>query len=99
MTESEKLFQRAKACIPGGVNSPVRAFASVGMTPRFIKKAAGDRIWDVEGNEYIDYIGSWGPMLLGHSDPIVLEAVERAARDGLSFGAVTEREVQMAERS
>ena len=97
MTCSEKLFKRAKACIPGGVNSPVRAFASVGMTPRFIKKATGDRIWDVEGNEYIDYIGSWGPMLLGHSNPIVLEAVERAARDGLSFGAVTEREVQMAE--
>lgn len=97
MTGSEKLFQRAKACIPGGVNSPVRAFASVGMTPRFIKKAVGDRIWDVEGNEYIDYIGSWGPMLLGHSNPIVSEAVERAARDGLSFGAATEREVQMAE--
>ncbi|MBR0365296.1 MAG: glutamate-1-semialdehyde 2,1-aminomutase [Clostridia bacterium] len=97
MTGSEKLFQRAKTCIPGGVNSPVRAFASVGMTPRFIKKALGDRIWDVEGNEYIDYIGSWGPMLLGHSNPIVLEAVERAARDGLSFGAATEREVQMAE--
>ena len=97
MTNSEKLFQRAKACIPGGVNSPVRAFASVGMTPRFIQKAVGDRIWDADGNEYIDYIGSWGPMLLGHSAPIVLEAVERAARDGLSFGAVTEREVQMAE--
>ncbi|MBQ3425696.1 MAG: glutamate-1-semialdehyde 2,1-aminomutase [Clostridia bacterium] len=97
MTGSEKLFQRAKTCIPGGVNSPVRAFASVGMTPRFIKKAIGDRIWDVEGNEYIDYIGSWGPMLLGHSNPIVLEAVERAAREGLSFGAATEREVQMAE--
>ena len=97
MTGSEKLFQRAKTCIPGGVNSPVRAFASVGMTPRFIKKAIGDRIWDVEGNEYIDYIGSWGPMLLGHSNPIVLETVERAAREGLSFGAATEREVQMAE--
>ena len=97
MINSEKLFQRAKACIPGGVNSPVRAFASVGMTPRFIQKAAGDRIWDVEGNEYIDYIGSWGPMLLGHSNPIVLEAVERAVCDGLSFGAATEREVLMAE--
>jgi len=75
----------------------VRAFGSVGMTPRFIVRARGDRIWDVEGNEYIDYIGSWGPMILGHAHPAVLEAVERAAREGLSFGAATEREVEMAE--
>ncbi len=94
---SQALFERAKKCIPGGVNSPVRAFGSVGMTPRFIAGAKGDRIWDVEGNEYIDFIGSWGPMILGHAHPAVLEAVEKAARDGLSFGAATEREVEMAE--
>ena len=97
MSRSEELFERAKARIPGGVNSPVRAFGSVGMTPRFIQRAQGSKIWDVDGNEYIDYIGSWGPMILGHAHPAVLESVERAARDGLSFGAATEREVQMAE--
>lgn len=95
--KSQTLFDRAKAVIPGGVNSPVRAFGSVGMTPRFIAGAKGDRIRDVEGNEYIDYIGSWGPMILGHAHPAVLEAVAQAARDGLSFGAATEREVEMAE--
>ena len=95
--KSQALFDRAKAVIPGGVNSPVRAFGSVGMTPRFIAGAKGDRIRDVEGNEYIDYIGSWGPMILGHAHPTVLEAVAQAARDGLSFGAATEREVEMAE--
>lgn len=95
--KSQALFDRAKAVIPGGVNSPVRAFGSVGMTPRFIAGAKGDRIRDVEGNEYIDYIGSWGPMILGHAHPAVLEAVAQAARDGLSFGATTEREVEMAE--
>ena len=94
---SQEWFDRAKKRIPGGVNSPVRAFGSVGMTPRFIERAKGDRIWDVEGNEYIDFIGSWGPMILGHAHPIVLEAVKRAARDGLSFGAATAREVEMAE--
>ena len=97
MADSPELFERAKKCIPGGVNSPVRAFGSVGMTPRFIKKAAGSRIYDVEGNEYIDYIGSWGPMILGHAHPAVIEAVEKAVRDGLSFGAATEAEVDMAE--
>ena len=97
MAGSQELFERAGQCIPGGVNSPVRAFGSVGMTPRFIRKAYADRIWDVEGREYIDYIGSWGPMILGHGHPAVLEAVEKAVRDGLSFGAATEREVQMAE--
>lgn len=95
--KSQALFDRAKAVIPGGVNSPVRAFGSVGMTPRFIAGAKGDRIRDVEGNEYIDYIGSWGPMILGHAHPAVLKAVAQAARDGLSFGAATEREVEMAE--
>ena len=94
---SQEWFDRARKRIPGGVNSPVRAFGSVGMTPRFIERAKGDRIWDVEGNEYIDFIGSWGPMILGHAHPIVLEAVEKAARDGLSFGAATAREVEMAE--
>ncbi|MBR6950615.1 MAG: glutamate-1-semialdehyde 2,1-aminomutase [Oscillospiraceae bacterium] len=97
MTVSENLFERARRCIPGGVNSPVRAFGSVGMTPPFITRACGDRIWDEDGREYIDYIGSWGPMILGHAHPAVLEAVQKAAVDGLSFGAATAREVEMAE--
>ena len=97
MISSENLFHRAKECIPGGVNSPVRAFGSVGMTPRFIRKGLGDRVWDVDGREYIDYICSWGPMILGHSHPAVIEAVGKAVSDGLSFGAATEREVEMAE--
>ena len=87
----EILFKRAKKAIPGGVNSPVRAFGSVGMTPRFIASAKGSRIKDAEGREYIDFVGSWGPMILGHAHPAVLEAVEKAAKDGLSFGAATER--------
>jgi len=94
---SEELFARAKECIPGGVNSPVRAFGSVGMTPRFIARGKGDRLWDADGNEYIDFIGSWGPMILGHANEEVTESVEKAVRDGLSFGAATEREVEMAE--
>lgn len=97
MGVSENLFERAKVCIPGGVNSPVRAFGSVGMAPRFISRAKGDRIFDADGNEYIDYIGSWGPMILGHAHPQVLEAVAKAAQEGLSYGAATEREVIMAE--
>ena len=97
MMRSQELFERAKTCIPGGVNSPVRAFGSVGMTPRFIDRAQGDRIWDEDGKEYIDYIGSWGPMILGHAHPEVVESVQRAARDGLSFGAATRKEVEMAE--
>ncbi|MBR6115501.1 MAG: glutamate-1-semialdehyde 2,1-aminomutase [Oscillospiraceae bacterium] len=97
MMGSEELFDRARKVLPGGVNSPVRAFGSVGMTPRFITRAAGDRLWDADGREYIDFVGSWGPMILGHAHPAVLEAVEKAARDGLSFGAATEREVEMAE--
>lgn len=95
--KSEGLFRRAVECIPGGVNSPVRAYRSVGMTPRFIASARGDRIFDEDGNEYIDFVGSWGPMILGHSDPDVLAEVERAMYQGLSFGAATEREVDMAE--
>ncbi len=97
MGYSETLFDRAKACIPGGVNSPVRAFGSVGMVPRFITRASGDRIWDADGREYIDFVSSWGPMILGHAHPAVLEAAARAAADGLSFGAATQREVEMAE--
>ena len=91
------LFERAQRVIPGGVNSPVRAFRAVGGTPRFIARAAGAHMWDAEGRRYIDYIGSWGPMILGHGHPAVLEAVTRAARDGLSFGAPTEREIELAE--
>jgi glutamate-1-semialdehyde 2,1-aminomutase len=94
---SDSLFASAKERIPGGVNSPVRAFKSVGRNPIFIKKAAGSRIWDVDGNEYIDYVGSWGPMILGHSHPRVIDAIRRAAESGTSFGAPTELEVKMAE--
>jgi glutamate-1-semialdehyde 2,1-aminomutase len=97
MGKSDNLFERAKKVIPGGVNSPVRAFGSVGMTPRFISQAKGSRIYDADGNEYIDFIGSWGPMILGHGHPRVLEAVTKAAQEGLSYGAATEREVIMAE--
>ncbi len=91
------LFERARAVIPGGVNSPVRAFKAVGGTPRFIGRAQGAYMWDANGTRYIDYIGSWGPMILGHGHPAVLEAVQKAAVDGLSFGAPTEREVELAE--
>jgi glutamate-1-semialdehyde 2,1-aminomutase len=91
------LFERAQRVIPGGVNSPVRAFRAVGGTPRFIARALGPHMWDSEGQCYIDYIGSWGPMILGHGHPAVLDAVQRAARDGLSFGAPTEREIELAE--
>ncbi len=91
------LFERAKNSIPGGVNSPVRAFKAVGGTPRFVQKAKGAYFWDANGTRYIDYIGSWGPMILGHGHPEVLEAVQKAALDGFSFGAPTEREVELAE--
>ena len=91
------LFERAQRSIPGGVNSPVRAFKAVGGTPRFIKKAQGAYFWDVEDTRYTDYIGSWGPMILGHGHPAVLKAVQAAALDGFSFGAPTEREVEVAE--
>ena len=97
MADSHELFQRAKEHIPGGVNSPVRAFRSVGMDPPFIARGKGCRLWDAEGREYIDYVGSWGPMILGHCHPAVEEAVLRAVKEGLSFGAATEREVLMAE--
>ncbi|MEL7624785.1 MAG: glutamate-1-semialdehyde 2,1-aminomutase [Clostridiales bacterium] len=94
---SQDLFQRAQKVLPGGVNSPVRAFGAVGGTPRFIQRAEAARIWDVDGNEYIDCIGSWGPMLLGHNHPVIREAVIQAAAKGLSFGAATAAEVEMAE--
>lgn len=97
MTRSEQLFETAKKLIPGGVNSPVRAFGSVGGCPRFIAKARGSRIYDVDGKEYLDFVGSWGPMILGHNHPDVLHAVEEAAKNGLSFGAATEIEVTMAQ--
>ena len=96
-TTSDHLFATSRERIPGGVNSPVRAFKSVGRNPVFIKRAAGSRIWDVDGNEYIDYVGSWGPMILGHAHPRVIEALRRAAEAGTSFGAPTELEVKMAE--
>ena len=91
------LFERAQRVIPGGVNSPVRAFRAVGGTPRFIARAQGAYLWDAEDRRYIDYIGSWGPMILGHGHPAVLEAVTAAAHQGLSFGAPTEREIELAE--
>ena len=97
MGVSEELFARAKEHIPGGVNSPVRAFGSVGMTPPFIARGSGSRLWDEDGREYIDFVGSWGPMILGHAHPAVEEAVAKTVRDGLSFGAATRREVEMAE--
>ena len=95
--DNEAAFERARRVIPGGVNSPVRAFRAVGGTPRFIAKAKGAYLEDVEGKRFVDYIGSWGPMILGHGHPAVLEAVHRAVDEGLSFGAPTEREAELAE--
>ena len=94
---NDQLFERAQRVIPGGVNSPVRAFRAVGGTPRFIQRAQGAYLWDAQGERYIDYIGSWGPMILGHGHPEVLDAIQRAASEGLSFGAPTEREIELAE--
>ena len=94
---SEAIFERAKRVLPGGVNSPVRVFRAVGGTPPFIVKGEGCRIWDLDGNGYIDFVGSWGPLILGHSYQPVLDAVERAMRNGLSFGAPTAMEVDVAE--
>ena len=95
--DSQQLFNRAQKVLPGGVNSPVRAYRAVGITPRFIARADGARIYDVDGRAYIDYVGSWGPMILGHNHPAVRVAVARAIGDGLSYGAPTGREVEMAE--
>ncbi|MBK7949803.1 MAG: glutamate-1-semialdehyde 2,1-aminomutase [Deltaproteobacteria bacterium] len=97
IARSRREFRRAQRSIPGGVNSPVRAFGSVGGIPRFIAKAKGARITDVDGNEYIDYVGSWGPMILGHAHPKVLAAVREAMKSGTSFGAPTTRETDLAE--
>lgn len=94
---SKRLFARAKRRIPGGVNSPVRAFQSVGGTPRFLVRGRGCRVWDADGNAYVDYVGSWGPLILGHADPGVLRAARAAMANGTSFGAPTELEVRMAE--
>jgi len=95
--KSSSLFARAKQTIPGGVNSPVRAFKSVGCDPIFIQRAAGSKIYDADGNAYIDYVGSWGPMILGHCHPLVVEAIRQTAANGASFGAPTELEIELAE--
>ena len=96
-TRSKELFERAQLSIPGGVNSPVRAYRSVGGTPPFIARGEGSRIFDADGNEYIDYVGSWGPLILGHRDPAVLDALAEAMTRGTSFGAPTEQEIDLAE--
>ena len=91
MNKNQDLFERSLKSIPGGVNSPVRAFSSVGGTPIFFKKGKGSRLWDENGKEYIDYINSWGPMILGHAHPEVVRAVQEVAENSLSFGAPTAR--------
>ncbi|MBF0296440.1 MAG: glutamate-1-semialdehyde 2,1-aminomutase [Magnetococcales bacterium] len=98
MSRSEEMFRAAREVIPGGVNSPVRAFKSVGGTPRFIREGKGALLWDVDGNRYIDYVGSWGPLIVGHAHPVVVEAVTRAAAKGCSFGAPTEGETLLARK-
>ena len=95
--QSEALFERAKRVTPGGVNSPVRAFKSVGGVPRFMASAAGAYLTDADGTRYIDHIGSWGPMILGHNHPDIREAIVASAQDGTSFGAPGWREVELAE--
>jgi glutamate-1-semialdehyde 2,1-aminomutase len=97
MTRNEDLFARAQKTIPGGVNSPVRAFRSVGGAPRFFARGAGPRVWDADGKSYLDYVGSWGPLILGHADADTVRAVQEAAAKGLSFGAPTEGEIELAE--
>ena len=96
-TKSQQLFDRAQRVIPGGVNSPVRAWRGVGGTPPFIARGEGSHIFDADGNEYIDYIGSWGPLLLGHRHPEILAAIGEALTRGTSFGAPTEQEIDLAE--
>ena len=96
-SQNQILFDKSLALIPGGVNSPVRAFRSVGGTPIFFKKGLGSKLWDVDGKEYIDYINSWGPMIVGHAHPEVIAAVQAAAANSLSFGAPTGLELEMAE--
>jgi glutamate-1-semialdehyde 2,1-aminomutase len=97
MSRNEDLFARAQQTIPGGVNSPVRAFRSVGGAPRFFTRGSGANVWDADGKRYIDYVGSWGPLILGHADPATVQAVQQAAANGLSFGAPTEAEIELAE--
>jgi len=97
ITNSSQFFSRAKCRIPGGVNSPVRAFKSVNLTPLFIKNGLGSKLYDTDGNEYIDYVGSWGPMILGHANPQILRKLEETLRSGISFGAPTEGEILLAE--
>ena len=96
-SRNDTLFARAQLTTPGGVNSPVRAFKSVGGTPRFITRAEGPYFWDADGKRYIDYIGSWGPAIVGHAHPQVVKAVQDAAARGLSFGAPTLGEIEMAD--
>ncbi|MDB6148136.1 MAG: hemL, partial [Spartobacteria bacterium] len=96
-SSSSELFGRAQRRIPGGVNSPVRAFRNVGGEPFFVERGAGSKIWDVDGNEYIDFVGSWGPAILGHAPKVVVEAVRDAVTRGLSFGIPNPLEVEMAE--
>jgi glutamate-1-semialdehyde 2,1-aminomutase len=96
-TKSAELFEIAKQIIPGGVNSPVRAYKSVGLNPPFIRSAKGSKIVDADGNEYIDYIGSWGPMILGHACPEVIEEIKKASEEGTSYGAPTEKEIKLAQ--
>ncbi len=96
-SRNDLLFEQSQKYLPGGVNSPVRAFRSVGGTPRFFTPGAGPRVWDADGKAYLDYVGSWGPLILGHADPDVVRAVQEAAARGLTFGAPTEAELRMAE--
>src|SRR5215210_8487547 len=96
-TRSHQAFLQAQAKIPGGVNSPVRAFRAVGGEPFFVERARGSRIWDVDGNEYIDYVGTWGPAILGHAPKVVIDAVKEAAENGVSFGIPNPLEVEMAQ--
>src|SRR5947207_7185687 len=97
MSKSEQLFKRALAVIPGGVNSPVRAFRAVGGKPLFIQRGEGSHVWDADGKEYVDYIGSWGPLIFGHRPPEIVQALREVLEIGTSFGAPTEREVEIAE--
>src|SRR5262249_8560779 len=97
LSRSDELYQQALEVMPGGVNSPVRAMKQIGRKPIFISRAEGPYLWDVDGNRYVDWVSSWGPMILGHADPLVVEAVREAAGRGTSYGAPTEGEVELAE--
>ena len=97
MNKSAALFKRAQKSLPGGVNSPVRAFRSVGGTPRFIRKGKGAFLWDVDGKRYLDFMMSWGPLILGHADPRLVRVISRQVKSGTSYGAPTEGEIRLAE--